>query len=85
LIECAARRQKWLDMSQALTLYTADLDPAALAEMCMQAWEKGLKTTRQLHSPVRPPQLKAQSKRERQGESISPPPLRAEPEPVAIK
>jgi ribonucleoside-diphosphate reductase alpha chain len=51
LIECAARRQKWLDLSQTLTLYAADVDLAALAEICMRGWEKGLKTMRQLHSP----------------------------------
>ncbi len=49
LIECAARRQKWLDMSQTLTLYAADRGSAALGGICMQAWEKGLKTTRQFH------------------------------------
>jgi ribonucleoside-diphosphate reductase alpha chain len=53
LIECAARRQKWLDMGQALTLYAADLDLTLLGEMWMQAWEKGLKATRQLLSPAR--------------------------------
>jgi len=76
LIECAARRQKWLDMSQALTLYAADPDVTALAVICMQAWEKGLKTTRQLYSPARlperAPQLGAES-------------VQAEPEPVAAK
>ncbi len=90
LIECAARRQKWLDMSQALTLYAADLDLAALADICLQAWEKGLKTTRQLHSPSRlprhTPQSEAESERDSQRESIAPPrPARAEPEPVAAK
>jgi ribonucleoside-diphosphate reductase alpha chain len=53
LVECAARRQKWLDMGQSLTLYAADPDPAALAEILMQAWEKGLKTVRQLHTASR--------------------------------
>jgi ribonucleoside-diphosphate reductase alpha chain len=90
LIECAARRQKWLDMSQALTLYAADLDLAALADICMQAWEKGLKTTRQLHSPPRlpghTPQLGAESEIDSRGQSITPPqPVRAGPEPVAVK
>lgn len=90
LIEYAARRQKWLDMSQTLTLYAADLDLAALADICMQAWEKGLKTTRQLHSPSRPPgrapQWEAESEMDGPSQSITPPrPVRAGPEPVAAK
>jgi ribonucleoside-diphosphate reductase alpha chain len=90
LIECAARRQKWLDMSQTLTLYAADADLAALADICMQAWEKGLKTMRQLHSPPslpgHTPQLGAQSETDSQRQSTTPPqPVRAEPEPVAAK
>ncbi len=52
LLECAARRQKWLDMSQALTLYIADRDPARISEIYMLAWMKGLKTTRQLPAPA---------------------------------
>jgi ribonucleoside-diphosphate reductase alpha chain len=86
LIECAARRQKWLDMSQALTLYAADLDLAALANIGMQAWEKGLKTTRQLHSPVRlsghAPHLEARTERESQRAAKTTRPVRAKPEPV---
>jgi ribonucleoside-diphosphate reductase alpha chain len=90
LIECAGRRQKWLDMSQALTLYAADLDLEALADICMQAWEKGLKTTRQLYSPLRLPghalQGGAQSEREGRDKSITAPqPIRAEAEPVAAR
>lgn len=53
LVECAARRQKWLDMGQTLTLYTADPEPDALSEIIMQAWEKGLKSTRQLCTMLR--------------------------------
>jgi len=90
LIECAARRQKWVDMSQALTLYAADPDLAALADICMQAWEKGLKTTRQLASPPRlpdrTPQLGVQSEVDSQRQSITPPrAVRAGPETVAAK
>jgi ribonucleoside-diphosphate reductase alpha chain len=51
LIECAARRQKWLDMSQALTLYAQATDLGQMSEICMLAWEKGLKTARQLPAP----------------------------------
>lgn len=83
LIECAARRQKWLDMSQALTLYAAEMDVTALSEICMQAWEKGLKTTRQLHSSGRAPSPANEAEaREESPRSL---PRRREPEPVAVK
>ena len=96
LIECAARRQKWLDMSQALTLYAADPDPAALGEIIMQAWEKGLKTTRQLRLQVRPPQPapRLAAQRDDKTEEKPRPQNRArarasrkapEPEPVGVK
>jgi ribonucleoside-diphosphate reductase alpha chain len=52
LIECAARRQKWLDMSQALTLYVSDTNLASMSEIYTLAWEKGLKTTRQAPAPA---------------------------------
>jgi len=45
LIECAARRQKWLDMGQSLNLYLAQPSGRRLSEMYFLAWEKGLKTT----------------------------------------
>jgi ribonucleoside-diphosphate reductase alpha chain len=45
LIECASRRQKWLDMGQSLNLYIAQPSGRALSEMYLLAWEKGLKTT----------------------------------------
>jgi ribonucleoside-diphosphate reductase alpha chain len=45
LIECAARRQKWLDMGQSLNLYLAVPSGRRLDEMYLLAWEKGLKTT----------------------------------------
>jgi ribonucleoside-diphosphate reductase alpha chain len=54
LVECAARRQKWLDMGQALNLYTADGGLDSLSELYVQAWEKGLKTVRQLHLAATP-------------------------------
>jgi ribonucleotide reductase alpha subunit len=49
LVECAARRQKWLDMGQAFTLYAPTNDLSALSEIYIQAWEKGVKTVRQLY------------------------------------
>jgi ribonucleoside-diphosphate reductase alpha chain len=45
LIECAARRQKWIDMGQSLNLYLDTASGRRLSEMYMLAWEKGLKTT----------------------------------------
>lgn len=45
LIECAARRQKWIDMGQSLNLYLDTASGRRLNDMYMLAWEKGLKTT----------------------------------------
>ena len=45
LIECAAYRQKWLDMGQSLNLYLAQPSGKKLGEMYFLAWNKGLKTT----------------------------------------
>ncbi|MEL7431762.1 MAG: ribonucleoside-diphosphate reductase subunit alpha, partial [Chlamydiota bacterium] len=44
IIECAARRQKWLDMGQSLNLYLAQPSGKKLHEMYLLAWEKRLKT-----------------------------------------
>jgi ribonucleotide reductase alpha subunit len=48
LIECAARRQKWMDLGQTLTLRTSETDAGKIADLYMQAWEKGLQTLHQL-------------------------------------
>lgn len=45
LIECAARRQKWIDQSQSLNLYLAEPSGRKLSEMYLLAWQLGLKTT----------------------------------------
>ncbi len=45
LIECAAHRQKWLDMGQSLNLYLAQPSGKKLSEMYFLSWHKGLKTT----------------------------------------
>ena len=45
IIECAARRQKWLDMGQSLNLYMCEPSGRKLHDMYMLAWMKGLKTT----------------------------------------
>ncbi|MEZ6109104.1 MAG: ribonucleoside-diphosphate reductase subunit alpha [Pirellulaceae bacterium] len=41
LIECAARRQKWLDMGQSLNLYLLDPNGRKLDEMYRLAWAQG--------------------------------------------
>ncbi|MGU9951913.1 MAG: ribonucleoside-diphosphate reductase subunit alpha [Gammaproteobacteria bacterium WSBS_2016_MAG_OTU1] len=50
LIECAARRQKWIDQAQSLNLYIAQPSGKALDEMYKLAWLRGLKTTYYLRS-----------------------------------
>ena len=50
LVECAARRQKWMDMGQSLNLYMDRPSGKRLHEMYIGAWEKGLKTTYYLRS-----------------------------------
>ncbi len=45
LIECAARRQKWIDMGQSLNLYMSEPSGRKLHDMYFLAWRKGLKTT----------------------------------------
>jgi ribonucleoside-diphosphate reductase alpha chain len=50
LIECAARRQKWIDMGQSLNLYMAEPSGKKLHDMYMFAWKTGLKTTYYLRS-----------------------------------
>lgn len=50
IVDCASRRQKWLDMSQSLNLYLARPSGRLLSEMYLNAWRKGLKTTYYLRS-----------------------------------
>lgn len=45
LVECASRRQKWIDMGQSLNLYIAEPSGKKLHQMYFNAWKKGLKTT----------------------------------------
>ena len=45
LIECAARRQKWIDQAQSLNLYLANPSGKKMDEMYKLAWRRGLKTT----------------------------------------
>lgn len=50
LLECASRRQKWIDQSQSLNLYMKEPSGKKLESMYMLAWELGLKTTYYLRS-----------------------------------
>jgi len=52
LIECASRRQKWLDMGQSLNLYMAQPSGRKVDEMYKLSWLTGLKTTYYLRSLV---------------------------------
>jgi len=45
LVECAARRQKWVDQSQSLNIYMAGASGKKLDEVYKLAWLRGLKTT----------------------------------------
>ncbi len=45
LVECAARRQKWIDQAQSLNLYVAGASGRQLDELYRLAWTRGLKTT----------------------------------------
>ncbi len=45
VIECASRRQKWIDMGQSLNLYMQEPSGKKLHQMYLSAWTKGLKTT----------------------------------------
>jgi ribonucleoside-diphosphate reductase alpha chain len=49
-IECASRRQKWIDMGQSLNLYMAEPSGKKLHDMYTFAWKSGLKTTYYLRS-----------------------------------
>jgi len=50
LVECASRRQKWIDMGQSLNLYISAPDGKKLNDMYQLAWKRGLKTTYYLRS-----------------------------------
>jgi ribonucleoside-diphosphate reductase alpha chain len=60
LIECAARRQKWLDLGQSLTLYAPDARFETLSEIYLLAWEQGLITTNRLRVSDAPPRPEEQ-------------------------
>lgn len=45
IIDCASRRQKWIDMGQSLNLYLSNPSGKELSDLYLYAWKKGLKTT----------------------------------------
>jgi ribonucleoside-diphosphate reductase alpha chain len=45
LVECAARRQKWIDQAQSLNIYMSGASGKKLDETYKLAWKRGLKTT----------------------------------------
>ena len=50
LVECASRRQKWLDQAQSLNLYMSEPDGKKMDNLYKLAWIRGLKTTYYLRS-----------------------------------
>ncbi len=50
MIECASRRQKWIDMGQSLNLYLFEPSGKKLHQMYLLSWNKGLKTNYYLRS-----------------------------------
>jgi ribonucleoside-diphosphate reductase alpha chain len=45
IVECAARRQKWIDQAQSLNIYLSGVSGKKLDEVYKLAWNRGLKTT----------------------------------------
>jgi ribonucleoside-diphosphate reductase alpha chain len=45
LVECASRRQKWIDQAQSLNIYMAGASGKKLDDTYKLAWLRGLKTT----------------------------------------
>ncbi|MCP3680419.1 MAG: ribonucleoside-diphosphate reductase subunit alpha [Gammaproteobacteria bacterium] len=50
LVQCAARRQKWIDQAQSLNLYMANPSGKKLDTLYRSCWVSGLKTTYYLRS-----------------------------------
>lgn len=53
LVECAARRQKWIDQAQSLNIYMAGASGKKLDDTYKLAWQRGLKTTYYLRTTGR--------------------------------
>jgi len=45
VVECAARRQKWIDQAQSLNIFMAGVSGKKLDDIYKLAWTRGLKTT----------------------------------------
>src|SRR3569623_3528689 len=45
LVECASRRQKWIDQAQSLNIYMAGASGKKLAHTYKLAWQRRLKPT----------------------------------------
>jgi ribonucleoside-diphosphate reductase alpha chain len=45
VVECAARRQKWIDQAQSLNIYMSGASGKKLDDTYKLAWQRGLKTT----------------------------------------
>ena len=45
IVECAARRQKWIDQAQSLNIYMGGASGKKLDDTYKLAWQRGLKTT----------------------------------------
>ncbi|WP_235558686.1 ribonucleoside-diphosphate reductase subunit alpha [Bordetella bronchiseptica] len=45
LVECASRRQKWIDQAQSLNIYMSGASGKKLDDTYKLAWQRGLKTT----------------------------------------
>ena len=45
LVECASRRQKWIDQAQSLNIYMAGASGKKMDDLYRLAWVRGLKTT----------------------------------------
>ena len=50
LLKAAAARSKWIDQSQSLNIFTAQVSGPVLSDIYYSAWEMGLKTTYYLRS-----------------------------------
>jgi len=50
VIECAARRQKWIDQAQSLNIFVKEVTGRTLDQVYKLAWLRGLKTTYYLRS-----------------------------------
>src|SRR3569623_38912 len=50
LVECASRRQKWIDQAQSLNIYMAGASGKKLDETYKLAWIRGLKPTSYLRT-----------------------------------